>query len=56
MNPEEIINLAIKFKNYVEKNHKFPTKIVINDKTYTYGELGYYFTEFIKEVHLNEFS
>ena len=49
MNPEEIINLAIKFKNYVEKNHKFPTKIVINDKTYTYGELGYYFTEFIKK-------
>lgn len=45
---KEIVTLATKFKTSVEKNHTFPAKITMNGKTYNYGTIGYYFTEFIK--------
>ena len=37
----EIIKIATYIKTYVEKNHKFPTTVKIDSKTYNYGQCAY---------------
>lgn len=46
LNEIKLISKAI--KEYVEKNRKFPSKLTVNNKTYTYGQIAY-----ILSYHLN---
>lgn len=37
----EIKLISKGLKEYIEKNRKFPTKLTVNNKTYTYGQIAY---------------
>lgn len=38
---KEIVQISTNIKNYVEKNHKFPTTVTVGKNKYTYGQCAY---------------
>lgn len=48
---EQIKGLANAVKKYIDTNKKFPTKMTVEGKTYTYGQMAYIFCHHINNLN-----